>query len=122
MHCPPTHTSPELQQPQPQWTASGSQTIGRHWPLLQSWPQPHTGEHVLPVQMPFLHVLPLAQPHVPPQPSLAPQVPSVGHFGLQHAFSYAVSPLGHGQVLPQPFDMPSRLLSVGQFGVQQPPL
>jgi hypothetical protein len=122
MHCPLTHTSPELQQVQPHLTASGSHVIGRHWPLLQSWPQPHAGEQVLPVQMPFLHVLPLAQPHGSPQPSSAPQVPSVGHFGLQQAFWYATSPLGHGQVLPHPFDMPSRLWSLGQFGAQQAPL
>jgi hypothetical protein len=51
--------------------------------LLQIWPHPHAGEHVLPVHTPFLQVLPLAQPQGSPHPSLPPQVPSVGHFGLQ---------------------------------------
>ena len=75
--------SPELQQPQPHETASGSQVIGRHVPLLQTWPQPQAGEQVLPWQTPFLHVLPLPQPQVPPQPLLPPHVPSPGHCGLQ---------------------------------------
>jgi hypothetical protein len=86
MHWPARHTSPDWQQPHPHMTLSGSQTTGRHVPLLQIWPQPHAGEQVLPVQTPFLQVLPLAQPQVPPHPLLPPQVPSAGHFGVQQAF------------------------------------
>lgn len=85
MHCPALQMSPELQQAQPHWTASGSQVIGRHWPLLQTCPQPQAGVQVLAEHMPFLHVLPLGQPQVPPQPLLPPQVPSLGHCGLQQA-------------------------------------
>jgi hypothetical protein len=76
--------SPALQQPQPHGTASGSQMIGRHWPLLQTCPQPQAGVQVLPGQIPFLQV-PLSQPQVPPQPSPPPQVPSAGQDRLQQA-------------------------------------
>ena len=86
MHCPPEQMSPEPQQPQPHGTLSGSHVIGRHWPLLQIWPQPHAGEQVLPPQTPFLQVAPPEQPQVPPQPSLPPHVPSPGHWGAQQAF------------------------------------
>jgi hypothetical protein len=83
VHWPALHISPGLQQPQPQGTTSGSQTIPTHWPLLQSCPQPQVGVQVLPGQRPFLQVPPPAQPQVPPQPSLPPQVPSEGQDGLQ---------------------------------------
>jgi hypothetical protein len=47
-------------------------------PSEQVWPQPHSGLHVLAVQMPPTQV-PFVQPHVPPQPFMAPQAPSIGH-------------------------------------------
>jgi len=86
MHWPALQASPALQQPQPQETTSGLQTIPTHCPLLQICPQPQAGLQVLPVQRPFLQLLPLGQPQVPPHPLLAPQVPSGGQKGSQQAF------------------------------------
>ena len=74
-----------MQQPQPQETTSGLQTIPTHCPLLQICPQPHAGLQVLPVHSPFLQVLPLPQPQVPPHPLLPPQVPWDGQKGSQQA-------------------------------------
>jgi hypothetical protein len=48
-------------------------------------------------------------------------LPSVGQFGAQQPPMYDVVPLGQLQVLPQPSDMPPRLPSAGQLGVQQAP-
>jgi hypothetical protein len=86
MHWPALHISPALQQPHPQETTSGLQTIPTHCPLLQIWPQPQAGLQVLPVHTPFLQLLPLGQPQVPPHPLLPPQPPSGGQTGWQQAF------------------------------------
>jgi len=83
VHCPATQISPLPQQLQPQRTTSGLQVTAMHAPLLQIWPQPQAGVHVLPAHTPAVHLAPPTQPHVPPQPSPAPQVPSTGQLGLQ---------------------------------------
>ena len=77
-------------------------------PSEQTWPQPQSGVQVLAVQTPPTQV-PFVQPHVPPQPFEAPQLPSMGHWGLQQAPAWAVSPLGHAHVPPQPSLMAPRL-------------
>ena len=77
-------------------------------PSEQVWPQPHSGLHVRAVQMPPTQV-PFVQPHVPPQPFMAPHEPSTGHCGLQQLPAWAVSPLGHAHVPPQPSLMAPRL-------------
>jgi len=72
--------------------------------------------------VPFWHIPPPAQPHLPPQPSLLPQVPSFGQLGVQQLPPYSTEPLAQPQVLPQPSDIPARLPSDGQFGVQHEPM
>jgi hypothetical protein len=44
--------------------------------------------------------------------------PSAAHTGAQQAPMYSFFPDGQGQVLVQPSDMPARLPSAGQVGVQ----
>ena len=121
MQRPATQTWPGSQQPQPQGCASTSHWTARHLPSTQVWPQPQSGLHVRAWQMPPTQA-PVVQPHVPPQPFEAPHEPSIGHCGLQQVPAWAVWPLGHEQVPPQPSLMPPRLPSAGQLGVQHTPM
>jgi hypothetical protein len=53
---------------------------------------------------------------------MPPLLPSAGQLGLQQLPPYSTDPLGQPHVLPQPSDIPARLPSFGQSGVQHAPM